>query len=172
MYKIYLLIAAFLLVPVVHIPGAQAEFYKWTDEEGNTVFSDQPHEGAERIKQPQIQTYTAPSIKPPRVIEKISPKTTAYEQVSITSPQDQQTLRSNSGNVSVSAKILPKLELGHLVRLYVDGKPHGKPGPRTVWQLHNLDRGTHTVRIAVLDSNGKKVTGSGASTFHILRFHH
>jgi hypothetical protein len=39
----------------------------------------------------------------------------------------------------------------------------------TVFQLHNVDRGTHSLQAVVLDQAGRTVESSPSVSFHLLR---
>ena len=88
--------------------SAQAEVYKWTDEAGNTIYSDRPQPGVEKIEEIDVTkgTYysppTLPAIKPPvGMTKKEAP---VYEIVEIRQPQQNDTIRDNQGYVQVSLR--------------------------------------------------------------------
>lgn len=152
-------------------PGLAA-VYKWVDEQGNVVYSDQPRPGAEQVKVPPVSTYPAPPL-PPRTAGADAPKAPApaYTQVSIVQPSHDSTVRNNAGVVVISALLEPPLrsDLGHQIVLSMDGEPVGEPGPTTAIQLSNVDRGTHTLQVSVVDDAGEVLASSEPSTFHMRR---
>lgn len=154
--------------------SASADLYKWVDREGNTVFSDRPHPGAERIKKTEVQTYPAPKLPP-----LASPQAPAavqfsgYQTIQIASPAHDEAIRENAGNVTISASLSPALQtvLGHKLVFLLDGGKVSDGGTDTQITLPNVERGTHTARVAVVDAGGKEIASSAPSTFHLLRVH-
>jgi hypothetical protein len=94
-----------------------------------------------------------------------------YSSLKITEPPDDGTLRDNTGSVSVSVEILPflQVEQGHRLVVTLDGQAATAPGVSTVFQLHNVDRGTHSLQAVVLDQAGRTVESSPSVSFHLLR---
>jgi hypothetical protein len=149
--------------------GVSAEVYKWADSEGNIVYSDRPHPGAEELKNLEVQTYPAPKL--PSSAPELKPKPfPGYDKVEITSPANDEAIRENTGNVSVSVNLMPDLQtgLGHKLMLLIDGKKVTE-GTATQFQLTNLDRGSHSLQATVIDPSGKEVASSAPSTFHLQR---
>ena len=172
-----LLIMVLLLVPPVY-----AEVYRSVDEDGNPVFTDQPTEGAEKIELKEIQTIdrqpvklepaegTGPTIEVDSTEESVPEELAGYTGLSITSPQDNESIRENAGNVTVSVAINPELNqsAGHQLVLIMDGTELMK-STSTTFNTSNLDRGTHNVSVAVIDRDGKEILRSNAVTFHLQR---
>ena len=165
-----------LLAVLVVAPLAQAEMYRWVDEEGNVQFSDTPPpQGtpAERMEVPEpssvVETYKPP--KAPTEAEgsaqQDGEQATRYR-LAITSPANDEAVRQNAGNVTVTVDLKPALQPGHRLRLYLDGNLLDNGGTRTTVNLTNVPRGTHTLRAEVVDGNGK-VLRRATSTFHLLR---
>ena len=148
-----------------------AEVYKWADPQGNVIYSDKPHPGAEEIKLPETQAYPAPQTASP-TIKPEQQSFPGYEKIEIATPANDETIRDNTGNINVSIKLEPELQvdLGHKLVLYVDGVKLPQELTSTLFQFTNLDRGTHTIHAAVVDSAGKELVSSKPSTFHLKRF--
>jgi hypothetical protein len=56
------------------------------------------------------------------------------------------------------------------MRLFLDGSVV-QEGAQTTFNLANVDRGTHTVKLDITDDKGDVLIGSKPSTFHLLRYH-
>jgi len=166
MHHIYYL-AVLLIAPSL----VAADVYRWIDEDGNIIYSDKPHPNAEKIKNLDVQTYEAPQLPPIEERPQTIPQATGYERVEITQPANDASIRDNSGNVGVSVELSPGLDVGqgHRLQLFVDGTAFGQAGEQTSFQLSNVDRGTHTLRAAVIGGDGKELATSGATTFHLHR---
>ncbi len=149
-----------------------ADVYRWVDEEGNVVYSDRPIPGAEQLKSISVQTISLPPVPAPAAQAApplAQPK--RYLSFAIIQPSDDQAIRDNAGNISVSVLVEPSLynELGHKLQLYLDGAPWGEAGGTVEYTLPNLDRGTHQLKAQVLDGDGAVVATTDAVTFHLLR---
>lgn len=162
--RIILLILSILILPV-----AIADVYRSVDENGNVVFSDKPSPDAEKMDVQGVQT-----IDPGNVPEyeyspakKEEPPAGNYNNISITSPENDQTLSSNDGIVNVSVSVSPPLKGGDTIALYLNGNLAMEGNGS--FTLENMDRGTHTVSAAIKDNSGKEILRSDSVTFHIQR---
>lgn len=151
-----------------------AQIYKWTDAQGNVHFTDVPHDGAEKVKINESQTYSPP--KPmnsnvPVQNEDPTPKNTArtYKLIEITQPQNEATIRNNLGFVVVSIQLEPDLSPGDVVQLLFDGAPIGEPQANLTFQLNGVYRGAHTVAAQVQTAGGEVLNTSEPVTFFMHR---
>ena len=156
-----------ILIPALLASVASAEVYRSVDEDGNVVFSDKPSPGSETIELDEVQTIEVPP--PPRMDftpkEKPAPR---YTEVAILSPSNDEAIRNDGGNVTVNISVKPGLKPNDKVVLYLDGSEIDL-GNGLARAFTGLDRGTHTLRAAVKDANGKEQKSSSTSTFHLLR---
>jgi len=148
--------------------AASAEIYRSVDENGNVIFSDTPSEGAEKIEVKEAQTVDAPSTEPFRYEPPPGEPPPRYQAVTISSPQNDQSIRANAGNVSVSMSVTPGLRRGDRLVLLMDGKQVAS-GSSTSVSMKNVDRGTHTLRARVIGRDGKTLASSDPVTFHLQR---
>lgn len=163
----------------------QADIYRWVDDSGNVVFSDEPHADAEKIEVSPSTVYTPQeNIQQPddeQEILKLSPdgedatsesqpSIPAY-QLRIISPSDDESIWVNNGNVSVSIIVEPQLdpERGDLIQLQLDGENTGAPQASTSFQLSNISRGSHNITAMVTDNTGATMASSPTVTFHLHR---
>lgn len=158
--------------------SVQAEMYKWVDENGEVVYSDEPpHEGAKPLDPPKITTtpaikYTPPKPKAEKNPEETEKKTqTRYERFEITSPPHDQPLRNNPGNVTISFALEPGLDTanGHYINLKVDGKARDDKLQSMSVTIPHMDRGTHQLQAEIRNAEGKVIKTSNSVTFHLLR---
>lgn len=180
MRLVYLLILLCLIQPAV------AGVYTYTDAEGNRVFTDKPPRGAKAKPVEVPPSNTMPSPAAPRTI-KLSPSNPdfpkpitpvapaqptqimSYQMLRILVPEPDATIRSNSGEVIVSATSDPALMPGHFYRLILDGQPTGAPGRSPVFPLQNLDRGTHQIAVEIVTEGGVVVERTPSQPFHLKR---
>lgn len=169
MHKL-LLLAAFLFALTASFATAAA-IYKSVDENGNVTFSDEPSPGAKKIEKKEIPTV--PSTAPEADFgddegEVEEAATGRYESIAIVSPEHDTAIRENAGNLSVSVALEPALAATHEVVLFMDGQEAAR-SKSPVFQFSNVDRGTHTLTAAVVDSDGNVLIRSDTISFTLLR---
>ncbi len=179
----FLLVLAVLtlaLPQAASVAAGESRIYRTVDEDGNVVFTDIPPR--EEVESEQIVVETPNSF----AIEEAVPQEArdlwvveppaegeeppfSYTALDIASPQDDEPIRENAGNISIIANVAPRLQSGHVMRLYMDGAV-AQEGPQSTFNLANVDRGTHTIALEIVDENGRSMIRSDDSTFHMLRF--
>lgn len=170
-----------ILLLILASGTAFAEVYRWIDENGNTVYSDQPVDNAVEIELPEVSTYT-PVVVPDEELtepaDTIDDGSTENEvppapdyQLQIASPQDDEAVRANAGDLTVNLQIRPALsqKRGDMIQLRMDGRPYGEPHSGLSFNLTNVDRGTHTLAAVVMNANGEVIAESPSIKFHLLR---
>jgi hypothetical protein len=153
---------------------ASAAVYKTVDEHGNVVYTDDPAGHGEPIKLPPLST-----VPPPKYLqapansadEGAGTASSGYRQLTITAPTQDETLRDNTGNVPVTAKVTPELNApaGDRLQYFLDGQPYGQPTDSQKLLMPNLDRGEHTVSVAVVSPSGKELSHSDDVRFYLHR---
>jgi hypothetical protein len=158
-----------LILNLVFITFVSAEtVYKTLDAEGNVIFSDVPSIGAEVIEIEEAQTINIPEEKY-RPVTKLKPDKIEYTKLVIASPENDATIYSNEGNVSINVEVEPALLKKDLLVLFMDGKEISS-GKSLQFSLVNLERGTHTVDVVVKNEKGKILKRSGKLVFHLRKF--
>lgn len=168
------LVLLLLFLSGISLSVAHAEVYRWVDATGRVVYGDNPPKksGAKAVELPTLTIadgyapkVTAPaSDAPPEAAE----EATAYSEFKITSPTADETLRSNTGTVTVSAALTPDLKSGHGIVWYVDSKQAGSGVTPTV-TLNDLTVGTHRVFAVLNDAAGNIIQNTETITFNLLR---
>lgn len=147
--------------------AGSAKIYVWRNEQGVLVFSDSPKPGAEEVEVKEPNTVKS-SVD--TSILDITPKVIQEEyQVSITQPENNATVRDNTGSVYVSGRIQPIFKRGLKIQLYLDDKPYEKPQSHSMFVLRNIDRGEHQIKMALLSDKGKVIATSSPVTFYMHR---
>lgn len=155
--------------------------YKWKDARGNTQYGDQPpaNANAKPVELPKITVIDnyADQWKPLKfdeqatVVEPVTqPQRAAdntYTKLAFLAPKPNQAIRANDGDVSAMVSIKPPLKKGHQLVFSIDGKSMGK-GKSRVQNFKNLNRGSHTVSVKVVDIKGKTLKSSSIK-FNVLR---
>ncbi|KJY84081.1 hypothetical protein TW81_04575 [Vibrio galatheae] len=164
-----LCIVLWLITLYVPFSTAQA-IYTWQDAEGVRHFSDSEQDTSATEVQLQSIEPTS-SLTPNKQID--SSQTQSVEQLSpltvhIHSPQHGQAIRSNSGQLTISAQLSRDLAKQEMLQLMVDNTAYGPETREPSWPLFNLDRGTHSFTIQVV-RDGKLIALSQPITVHLLR---
>ena len=155
------------------IAPANAAVYRTVDEEGNVVFTDVPPKNdpaAARVEVSPVNTAslgTVASAQPEENAEEVD--SFAYELAEVVSPRDDEAVRGNVGDVQVDINIYPALQGEHEVRVVLDGMAV-QGGRETSYLLDNVDRGTHTLRVEIIDADGNMLFAGRPSTFHLQRY--
>ena len=155
------------------LPGA-AEIFKTVNADGTVTYTDRPTPGQKTapVKVDGGNVFTTPKVpyegKPNEQQGAVAPVVEGYTSIAIISPANQATFHSNEGIVPLSFQILPPLRAGDSVQVILDGKLF----PITmnalgVGQLSNIERGSHTLAISVLDPRGRPVLSSNPVTFFV-----
>ncbi len=188
--KAYLPLPCLLAVVVIAglaAPDASAatKIYRTVDEDGNVVFTDVPPREAGQEDAVDVETpnsFTPPPVESNRktVAEWLgndgesAPEdgeeaaATSYRSLQVASPANDEGIRENAGNVTVTAAIEPELADGHVMQVYLDGTLL-QSGHATSFQLTSLDRGTHNLQLRVVDASGNTLITSKPTVFHLQR---
>ena len=163
-----LLICLISLLPL----SLNAAMYKWLDENGEVVYSDEPpHEGAEEIIPPNITT--TPAIKYIPTPKPVSEQKAVivYTDLRITSPASDEHIRDNEGNIAVSIAITPALHTGegHYLSLKVNGQTVVPKLTSLATTISNADRGENVISVTVHDKTGNPLKSSDSITVHLHR---
>lgn len=156
-----------------------AEVYRWTDANGRTVFGDSPPEqtSAQAVELPTLtvaDSYDSgakqddSSTVAAAEDEAGDTESVEYQRFTVKSPQKDEAVRANNGNVLVKLELEPALQEGHGVVVYLDGKQMAS-GTATTFSLENIDRGTHSLFAVVHDANDDVLKNTEAVSFNLLR---
>jgi len=154
-----------VLALLVASTSAQADkVYKWTDAQGNVLYTDQPRPGAREIKiarqPPGVALGSFASLNESRF---------RYSAVTLLAPTHEGTIRDNEGNVKVAVNVVPPLRADHgdQIRLSLDGRVLDTDLNSSEVVLSGLDQGTHTLQAAVTDKAGRVLIRSDPVEFYL-----
>lgn len=160
--------------------SATAKMYKWVDESGAVHYSDRPHARAKELDLPPLPVYKnrgserAPA-RPARADQdrkkEAGKKPREYETLVIEVPANDAAIRANNGELAVRVKLYPRLdnEAKHRFRVVIDGEARPSLFDRSRMVVKEVDRGTHSLQVEVVDKDGKVLKRSKPVTFHLLR---
>ncbi|MCG7599971.1 DUF4124 domain-containing protein [Halomonas sp. McH1-25] len=178
-----------ILLPWASLEAATV--YRYTDEQGNVVFTDQPRGNSERIKLEPLTVVPSLNVETPAASSVPQRNDTGqaerssrlrnsesrpgapfmpYSTFQIASPQDEATLQTGyGGNVQVELDIDPDLRPDHRVRLLVEGEISQSAMHTKAFMLTNLNRGEHVLQAELLDAAGQVRHRSAPVTLYVHR---
>lgn len=162
----------FLIAALALQVQAEQQVYKSVDSEGVVEFSDKPGTNSEPVDVPPPTTFTpvVPATKTKTTTKKSQKPTIRYQEVSIVSPQNDEAVRANDGNIIIHIASQPALlgAAGDRYTIMIDGQ---RAALQTETELpqNNMNRGTHELLVYIVDRNGVRVSPEARSVFHVLR---
>jgi hypothetical protein len=171
--------------PLIGMTGV----YKWVDDEGRVHYGDQPGSNSNVTHMPEFDVKSSPAADEPVIAdpEPAAPGGTpgvykfpelfgdgpALQGVSysirITTPLQDDTVRDNQGIIPVAFTTSPMPEDDFSYQMYLDGMPWFQPFFSQQVYLSNVDRGTHTIQVKLMNGEGAVVGESNSVTFHLHR---
>jgi hypothetical protein len=166
---IRLVLAALLLVTL----QANAQVYTYVDANGNRVFTDQPNGNAKRVEISEsnsIRSTPGPARVSPRPQRQAAAEPQQhYQMLRILIPEPDATVQAPSGDIIVTLASDPALFSGHSYRLRLDGKVVAGPGISPVFQLQNIDRGSHQLSAEIIDAHETVIERTPPQPFQMQR---
>lgn len=143
--------------------------YKKVNKDGSVEYSDQPFTGAKPVEFTiNNQTQLPPLRRQQDSGRHTNSQATDYA-ISIQSPSPQQSIRSNSGDLTIMVQTTPALTRGLLVQLFINNAPHGKPSQHTVFKVKNIDRGEVKIKAQLITSYGNVLASSPEAIVYLHR---
>ena len=98
----------FITSIIFYLPIIQGEVYKSVDEDGNIIFTDRPTTNSEEIKLKELKTTE--TVKPSSSSSSRNSRGEnneghSYEKIVVSNPENGSSVRSNSGNVTISVLV-------------------------------------------------------------------
>lgn len=152
---------------------ANSEIYRSTNETGAPAFSDIKTKNAKPLTLQPLNTHTPPKADTSQAPASASqqPKQQAvYSSLRIQSPSNDQVIRSNSGDISISVTVSPALQNGHRIQILIDGAVVSAAQSTTDFTLNEVYRGTHQLTARIIDlSNNSTLIISPPVEVHVKR---
>ncbi len=152
------------------LPSIGKEVYTWTDEYGVRHISDTPAaNNATKLTLPTLSSEPKNQVtEEENRIEKpdSGSKTPPPLSIKIISPTNGETIRSNSGALSVKIELNRALLDHEKLQLFMDNKPVGALSTKKVWEIENLERGAHSFSIQLVVS-GKVIASTSLVTVYL-----
>jgi len=158
-----------LLSLMLSWPLCAKDVYKWTNEEGVVIYSDSYRPDAERLRVPDDKSAGGGTALPEDAGTGAVASGGGYENFSIAQPENDGTIRSNEGTVTVGLSLSPALAAGHSIQVWVDGSKLEGELKGTQFTLNQLNRGTHTLEARIVDADGQSILSAPRISFHLRK---
>lgn len=158
-----------LCLTLLTTAAASAAIYKTVDENGRTVYTDNPpaNKPVEAVKLPELNTQP-PVTTPSRPAEKAVAAPVQYR-VSIAAPAEGTQIPMGQHEVPVSLDISPSLRDGAYVQILLNGEPFGPTFQGSHIVLTKVYRGEHQLQAAIYSAEGEELARSNSVTLYVQR---
>lgn len=146
---------------------AYSQVYKVVKKDGTVIYTDSPVEGSEEVT---FKGSTQNVAKPLAVVKPAPPveeKKKINYSVSITSPENEATVRNNSGDITITATKEPKQSPAQF-KLVFDGQD-AQLSSNGTFTLTGINRGAHQFQVLLIDNKGKTLASSETRTLYLHR---
>lgn len=158
-----------LLILILSWPLFAKDVYKWTNEDGVVIYSDNYRPDAERVRVPSNKSAWEGTALPENADTETAASGGGYEKFAIAQPENDETVRSDEGRVTVGLSISPALAAGHAIQVWVDGSKLEGELKGTQFTLNQLNRGTHTLEARIVDADGQSILSTPRINFHLRK---
>ncbi|MCI2282893.1 DUF4124 domain-containing protein [Colwellia sp. MSW7] len=165
----FILLMLLTLSFAIPVNAGTAKIYVWRNENGELVYSDTPKPGAEEVITKPGNIIKSSTTLETQVLDIHTKEIIEEYQVAINYPEQNATIRDNTGAVFVSGIITPIFKRGLKIQLILDGKPYQKPQNDARFSLRNVDRGEHQIKMKIFNEQGKVIALSTPVTFYMHR---
>lgn len=161
--KIRLLIISCLL----SLSLSATTLYKVVGKDGSVTYTDTPQAGAQPVELGKVNVVDSPAPKKPLAkASKLTGKRYPDYELTMTSPSDGESIRSNQGQLSVSATLSP--QGNGTFQLFLDDVLYDT-NASPVFRLENVDRGEHSLQIKFLHHSGKILASTQKHVVYLHR---
>ncbi len=143
--------------------------YRIVHPDGTVEFTDDASRGGQEIKLRDVQTIDVKddgSRQPSKPIDDSTGPPSRYRGLTITSPQQEQTLWFNGEDIFVSVAVIPRLRTGDMLVISLDGSVRAR-GKSTSLSIGQVDRGSHTLKAEIVDEDGSAFISADPVTFFV-----
>jgi hypothetical protein len=151
--------------------------YEKTDSEGNTLYTDYPDPGANKLDASSLTNANSiqPAIKQAQSNTQSVKNSSAkakqtYTVFDLQTPAEQQHFH-NEHSIAVTIKIDPALQSGDKIQLYLDGKAYGEALASTSFTLNEVDRGIHQLSASLFNPQGSLLKSTKTITIYVHYAH-
>ncbi|MDM7856802.1 DUF4124 domain-containing protein [Thiopseudomonas acetoxidans] len=170
-----LLLSFFLPALLIGQPVFAGPIYSYTDENGQRVYTDTlptQQQPTTSLKLKPVNSLPATPVKPVNKLNKATneqktERPQIYSQLQIINPTHDSTFLANERSFSITVSSSPPLLPEHSYQLWLDGAAFGDSSQSTTWQATDIDRGTHSLAVHILNAAGDSIAHSDSIVIHL-----
>ncbi len=148
-----LLVLTITAMLLFYIGNSYSQVYKSVDENGKITFSDTPAPSASEVEVREPNTVKSIDVSAkPEQIKELKVTVSSYD-IAITHPQNNSVIANGLVPFTISTKVAPTLQKEHQLQLTIDGSIHSTS--KSSFKINGIARGEHSLRVAVIDGEGK-----------------
>jgi len=163
-----------IILSCLPLLASAGNFYKWVDKKGVTHYDEKkPRHDAEVLTLPDLPPaspsapYSSQRRNDGDEEEDDAGSGRGYSKFAIAKPEQNETIRSNEGIVTVSFFLEPGLRGEDKVVVILDGQKLKDKLSSTQFSLKDIPRGTHTLKADIVDAKGQTVKSTSTVSFHL-----
>ncbi len=160
---------ALTFITLVWCFSANAEIYRWVDQDGHVQFSDRWSQGAEKFA---AQKQPNPAVQVPAALQPASPDMLflgPYTALEILAPAADETLSLDAQGLPVSLMVDPTLIAGHQMAVLLNDTALPVQRAATQFKLTGAALGSHRLQIRITADDGRIVAQSSPHSFHVQK---
>lgn len=155
------------------VPALAQTVYKTVDEDGNITYSDQPPEdgkSAEEAQLPELNEVPRQQIRrrPNRNPSRESSRDVPDYQLELVSPQPDTSVPPGQRDLTIAVRLSPGLAPGHQLVYHQSDKVVAETR-QSQYTIEEIFRGTHQIRVTVVDESGRELAQAGPVPVHVHR---
>ena len=147
---------------------AIAQVYKTTDENGRTVYTDRPSDGAENVEIRETNSSPPINMRPTSKTPDVQNPSMDYR-VRITSPANETHLTPGERDLTINFTVNQPLKNGVRAQLLSNGSPVGRSSTDTSITLFEVERGEHNISVIIYDQDDRILAESAPVTIYSHR---
>ena len=173
-FRVALILSALIVLPFSAVQAG--DIYRHVDEQGNVTYTDEPPEKDSKPMEleplPEVSIpasdRSSSSENSQQETAKKDEESELYKRVEIMEPEHDSAFWRGGGLVTIRVRAEPELSERHRYQLEFDGE-RGDTSRSGTFSLNNVNRGTHTIVVHILDSSGDIITSSDTTRFTLHR---
>ncbi len=159
-----------LLLILVACPSLAKDVYKVVSPDGEVIYSDTYIPGAQRMRVGGGKSSAnSGADRQSEAASGTFAEGSIYTNFEIMQPENDQTIRNDEGNVSVGLLLTPGLAEGHSLQIFIDGTKVDGTMRSTQFNLKGLSRGSHTLKVSVVDDQDNTLAEASGVVFHLRK---
>src|SRR5690606_3503019 len=150
--------------------GASAQIYKTVDKDGKVIYTDKPPaaQSAEAVELPPINTLPPEGSANIPVAQPRQQQESIYYEVDIISPRENVTIPPGQRDLGIAITLNPSLAEDHWLLYFMNGELLEETRESNIL-IQDVFRGSHTLVVEVIDSNGNSLGKSEPVVVNVIR---